>query len=114
MPCASVAHRWLRPSAVMTRSLAPDVHDWAACAPGTGAGPAVTTNPLTEGLPQVSLDRSGVPEGAQGRVDPARPRTRRGRRRDRRGGRGAVAGGQRFGVQEPGQLAQPVPVVAAA
>ena len=36
---------WLLPSAVMTRSFAPDVHDGTACAGGSGAGPPSIRTP---------------------------------------------------------------------
>src|SRR6201989_2500152 len=58
-----------RPSAVMIRSFAPDVHDWIACAGGSGAGPPAIGNPLRTNADQASLERSAVPEGAEGRVD---------------------------------------------
>ena len=58
--------------------------------------------------------RSGVPQRAEGRVDLDGEGTGHGQRRSRAGGGSAVAGGYGPGVEEAGELAQAVPVVAAA
>ena len=92
-----------RGGAVVTRSFAPDVHDWPACARGERCRASCHQNPSEETSPEASLERSAVPEGSQRAASSPRGQgPDRGQQRCQRGGGDAVAGGQRLGRKERG------------